>query len=89
LCEWCIIAKTVDKSKLAEKCLWIPTVTTGEKYMVIHLDELSEILGITPKTIYNRLSANDDMPPPRKFGKKLIWLRKDVEEWLDNLPIAA
>ena len=57
--------------------------------MVIRIGELSEILGITKKTIYNRLSANDDMPPVRKFGKKLLWLRKDVEQWLDKLPLVA
>ncbi len=57
--------------------------------MVINIDELSEILGISKKTIHNRLSANDDMPTPRKFGKKLIWLRPDVEDWLIRLPKVA
>ena len=56
---------------------------------VIKIEELAEILGITPKTIINRRSANDDMPPARKYGKKLIWLRNDVEEWLRSLPKAA
>jgi len=57
--------------------------------MVIRIEELAAILGLSKKTIYNRLSANDDMPPVRKFGKKLIWLRKDVESWLEDLPTAA
>jgi len=57
--------------------------------LVINIDELAMILGITKKTIYNRLSANDDMPPPRKFGKKLLWLRNEVEQWVMDLPIAA
>jgi len=55
----------------------------------MNIKELAAILDITPKTILNKKSANDDIPPPRKFGKKLIWLRKDVIEWLNNLPIAA
>lgn len=60
-----------------------------ENNLTMNIKELAAILDITPKTILNKKSANDDIPPPRKFGKKLIWLRKDVIEWLNNLPIAA
>jgi len=57
--------------------------------LTMHITELAETLGISSKTVYNRLSANDEMPPVRKFGKKLIWLRKDVELWLEELPLVA
>jgi len=57
--------------------------------MLMTIEELAEILCISKKTIYNRLSANDDMPPARKFGRKLLWLRTDVAKWIENLPLAA
>jgi len=52
-------------------------------------EEVSAELQLAVKTLYNKKSANEDIPPARKFGKKLIFLRKDVEQWLEDLPIAA
>jgi len=57
--------------------------------LTYNAEEVAVILNIKVKTLYNRMSANDDLPPARKFGKKLIWLHEDVINWLEELPLAA
>lgn len=43
---------------------------------------LGQLLGIAEQTIYNRHSANRDLPPALKLGRLLRFRPCDVEAWL-------
>lgn len=45
--------------------------------------ELAEWLGISEKTIRNRLCAGIDMPAHIRIGRTRRWDPEDVNEWLD------
>jgi excisionase family DNA binding protein len=50
---------------------------------LITVKEVSEMLGISERTIY-RLSDAGDMPSPVKLGSSVRWRRKELESWIDN-----
>lgn len=50
---------------------------------------LAAILGLAPRTIYNRLSAGGDLPPCVRLGKLPRFTAEDVEHWLDQKRIHA
>lgn len=43
---------------------------------------LAAILGLAPRTIYNRISAGGDLPPYVRLGKLPRFTAEDVEQWL-------
>jgi len=62
---------------------------TTNKILTMSIEEVAAELQVSVKTLQNRKSANDDFPPAIKYGKKLIFLRKEFMEWLENLPRVA
>ena len=56
-----------------------------EKRM-LSIKELSDYLGVSPQTIYNRLSAGTFPIKTKRIGRRLKWDRRDVDHYLDRLP---
>jgi len=56
-----------------------------EKRM-LSIKELSDYLGVSPQTIYNRLSAGTFPIKTKRIGRRLKWDRRDVDHYLDKLP---
>jgi excisionase family DNA binding protein len=55
---------------------------------LLSVKELSEMLGISPRTIYNRTHRSAKKPFPikfKRFGKLIKFDVKDVEEYLRSL----
>ncbi len=49
--------------------------------------EASEYTGLAAKTIYNAIARGDrSFPRPRRCGRKVIFLKEDLDAWLENLP---
>jgi predicted DNA-binding transcriptional regulator AlpA len=58
---------------------------TLEKRM-LSIKELSDYLGVSPQSIYNRLSAGTFPIKTKRIGRRLKWDRRDVDHYLDRLP---
>lgn len=64
----------------------------GVRYSVFKMEkrllgvkEISEYIGISPQTIYNRINRGDFPIPYKKVFGLLKWEKKDVDEFLDKL----
>jgi predicted DNA-binding transcriptional regulator AlpA len=56
-----------------------------EKRM-LSIKDLSAYLGVSPQSIYNRLSAGTFPIKTKRIGRRLKWDRRDVDHYLDKLP---
>jgi predicted DNA-binding transcriptional regulator AlpA len=56
-----------------------------EKRM-LSIRDLSDYLGVSPQSIYNRLSAGTFPIKTKRIGRRLKWDRRDVDHYLDRLP---
>jgi excisionase family DNA binding protein len=56
-----------------------------EKRM-LGVKELSGYLGLSPQTIYNKLSAGTFPIKTKRLGRLLKWDRRDLDRYLDKLP---
>jgi len=50
---------------------------------LLNVREVSEMLGISERTIY-RLSDAADMPQPVKLGASVRWRKQELENWVDD-----
>jgi len=50
---------------------------------LLNVKEVSEMLGISERTIY-RLSDAGDMPQPVKLGAAVRWRKHELESWIEN-----
>lgn len=53
---------------------------------MLSIRDLSDYLGVSPQTIYNRLSAGTFPIKTKRIGRRLKWDRRDVNHYLDKLP---
>jgi excisionase family DNA binding protein len=53
---------------------------------LLGVKELSDYLGVSTQTIYNRLSAGTFPIKTKRLGRLLKWDRRDVDHYLDKLP---
>jgi len=60
--------------------------TTVLERRMLSIQELSDYLGVSPQTIYNRLSAGTFPIKTKRSGRRLKWDRRDVDHYLDKLP---
>jgi predicted DNA-binding transcriptional regulator AlpA len=64
-----------------------------ERDQTMTIDELAEFLHTKVGTIYYwRSTADDDenrLPKARKVGRRLVWLRSEVEQWLAERPASS
>lgn len=47
--------------------------------------ETAERLGISPKTIYNQLSLKTFPIKPKRYGRQIGFLERDINDYLENL----
>jgi excisionase family DNA binding protein len=62
--------------------------TGSMKRRLMSVEETAEYLGISPRTIYNRISRGSKAPFPirvRKIGKLIKFDVKDIEAYVDSL----
>ena len=53
---------------------------------LIDIKELSERIGLKPKTIRNRLHEETfPLKPVKQGGRKNFWLESDVDHYIENL----
>lgn len=57
--------------------------------LLVSPTELSELLGLAPQTIYNRLCTGGDLPPAIRIGRLPRFAIADVHAWLDTKRAAA
>ena len=53
---------------------------------MFRIHELAEYLGLSSQTIYNQLSAETFPIRTKRMGRRLLWDRRDVDRYLDQLP---
>lgn len=53
---------------------------TKDTYMTVN--ELAEIVGLAPYTVYEMVKRGD-APRARRFGGRIRFARSDVDAWLD------
>ena len=56
---------------------------------LLNLDDLCELLSVSPNTVYawrshGRAGTTDRGPKAYKIGRSLRWRRDDVEAWLET-----
>ncbi len=60
--------------------------------LLLNIDDLSMLLGISPATARNRLSDSPDTLPPRVIlpaaPSKPLWRLTDIQAWVAGLPTA-
>jgi excisionase family DNA binding protein len=53
--------------------------------LLIDAKTMGKMLGVSRKTIYNMLADGRLGPQPvRKFGRRTLWSRVEVEEWVQS-----
>lgn len=60
-----------------------------DRPLVIDVAGLAAMLGLSPKTVQQDVYRRPDRLPPRLLVpgvRRILWLRKDVERWLEALP---
>jgi predicted DNA-binding transcriptional regulator AlpA len=53
--------------------------------MLISIDEVSSMLGISRATIYNRINSDNNFPTPKKEGKSTMFKYTDIRDYVDSL----
>lgn len=53
---------------------------------LLSVSELADYLGLSPQTIYNKLSAGTFPIKTKRLGRLLKWDIRDVDRYLDKLP---
>lgn len=53
---------------------------------VLDVSRFAELLGMTEQSLYARRSRDpDSLPPAIRIGRRLVWRRATVEDWLTGL----
>ncbi|MDE2980877.1 MAG: AlpA family phage regulatory protein [Gemmatimonadota bacterium] len=56
---------------------------------ILRCSQVERIVGVSKTTIY-RLMRQGRFPRPRRLSKNAVgWPRSEVEEWLENRPLAG
>ena len=63
--------------------MYIPPFSTDDH--ALDISDVCEVTTLAKPTIHRGI-ANGTFPPPRKFGRKNIWMRSAIIAWLRNLP---
>jgi excisionase family DNA binding protein len=48
---------------------------------MLDLERVAELLGISTRSV-RRFSDAGSMPPPVRLGKRCLWPRETIEEWV-------
>ena len=52
---------------------------------MMSFEELAEYIGLRPQTIRNKFYAGEFPIPAKKIFSKVLWDKKDVDQYLDKL----
>ena len=52
---------------------------------MLSLKEFAYYIGLAPQTVKNKMSSGNFPIMPKKIGRKLLWDKKSVDKFLDNL----
>jgi predicted DNA-binding transcriptional regulator AlpA len=66
----------------------MPTPNAPLQPAVIGLPDLAVILGSAPRTVEQLLSKGQ-LPRPFRIGRRRVWLRRDIEVFLEDAARAA
>jgi len=58
---------------------------------LLNIREVADRLGIAQQTIYNGLSRRTQKPfpiPPKRWGRKVLFDSRDVDNYIDSMPYA-
>lgn len=63
---------------------------TPVKQLLVNMNEFQLLTGMRSRqTVYNKLRSDSTFPRPRRTGSHSVaFLRSEVEEWVQNLPVA-
>ncbi len=61
-------------------------INTSLERRMLGINEVADYLGLSPQTIYNKLSAGTFPIKTKRLGRLLKWDRRDVDHFLDKLP---
>ena len=64
-------------------------MTETPKTRLLNVKETAKYLGLSPKTIRNRLGPKAPDPFPvkrRRYGRKVLFDLKDLDAYIDSLP---
>jgi hypothetical protein len=56
---------------------------------LLSIEQAARFLGIAPKTLRNRIGPRAEHPfpvRPKKIGKRVLFDRRDLNTYVDNLP---
>ena len=53
---------------------------------MLNFDELGHYIGLSPQTIKNKYYAGEFPIPAKKIFSKVLWDKKEVDNYLDKLP---
>jgi predicted DNA-binding transcriptional regulator AlpA len=54
---------------------------------MLNFEELAEYIGLRPQTVKNKFYAGEFPIPAKKIFSKVLWDKKDVDKYLDKLPM--
>ena len=52
---------------------------------MLNFDQLADYIGLRPQTIKNKFYAGEFPIPAKRIFSKVLWDKKDVDEYLDKL----
>jgi predicted DNA-binding transcriptional regulator AlpA len=53
---------------------------------ILDVPAFAELLGMTEQSLYARRSRDpESLPPAIRIGRRLVWRRETIEEWLVDL----
>jgi predicted DNA-binding transcriptional regulator AlpA len=55
-----------------------------EVHRLLDADDLSDFLGVSRDSLYDRRHRGVDLPPAIRIGRVLRWRIEDIERWLDE-----
>jgi len=58
--------------------------TDTQPSLLINAKELATLLGIGRSLLYGLYSSGRLGPLPYKLGGRILWSRKEIEEWVDS-----
>ena len=57
-------------------------LSTSKKNVLLNVEDLSSLLGISVRTIWRRESTGD-VPKPVRIGGLVRWRRSDIDAWIE------
>lgn len=77
------MTKPVDRRYKREPMEVTQIIQTAATFpLLISVESVAELLGISPRSVWRRLSSGE-MIEPIKIGKSVRWRRQEVIDWVE------